>query len=149
MNSEVFIPFCEYELLSYSTLNYNIQSSKPGDPTQAPTKAPTVPVVTAVPSLNPTLEPSVDFPSSSPSVSPSANPSFLSSGNVHVSYYDVSLEFLPDEGLKSLTPYTAGYVENIDFQLGSGGFATSGRDENVAALFDGKSQPINSFMVRV
>ena len=139
MNNEVFIPFCEYKLHSYSTLKCDIQSPKPGDPTQAPTKAPTVPVVTDVPSLNPTLEPSVDFPSSSPSVSPSAKPSFLSSGNVHVSYYDVSLEFLPDEGLKSLTPYTAGYVENIDFQLGSGGFANSGRGENVAALFDGKS----------
>merc|ERR1712038_86552 len=64
-------------------------------------------------------------------------PPRLSSGNVYVNYYDVALETLPEEGLKSLTPYSDGYVPNIDFQLDFGGFATSGISEDVAALFSG------------
>ena len=55
-----------------------------------------------------------------------------------MNYYDIALDTLPDEGLKSLTPYTDGYVQNIDFQLQSSGFATSGKSEEVAALFSGK-----------
>eukprot|EP00559_Dactyliosolen_fragilissimus_P002113 CAMPEP_0184871582 /NCGR_PEP_ID=MMETSP0580-20130426/40802_1 /TAXON_ID=1118495 /ORGANISM="Dactyliosolen fragilissimus" /LENGTH=1122 /DNA_ID=CAMNT_0027374259 /DNA_START=125 /DNA_END=3490 /DNA_ORIENTATION=- len=99
--------------------------NKPGNPTNSPTKEPTVP--------SPTLEPS-PFPSSNPSTS---SPTFQSSGNVHVKYYSVSLDTLPLDGLKSLTSYSEGYVENIDFELTSSGFATSGKDANVAALFEG------------
>ena len=94
---------------------------------------------TESPSLSPTTAaPTWANPSMTPSTFPSANPSFNSTGNVHVNYYAVSLNILPEEGLRSLTPYDDGYVPNIDFQLsGSGGFATSGRDEDVAALFEG------------
>ena len=101
------------------------------------TEAPSA-LQTSKPSTYPTLEPSVEFPSSNPSTFPSINPSFFSSGNVHVNYYDIALDTLPDEGLKSLTPYSNGYVENIDFQLESSGFATSGKSVEVAALFSGK-----------
>jgi len=85
----------------------------------------------------PTLVPSIDYPSSTPSTIPTTKPSFLSSGNVHVNYYDIALDTLPEGGLKSLTPYADGYVQNIDFQLGSSGFATSGKSVEVAALFSG------------
>merc|ERR1712038_1566790 len=132
----------EFRLLDVVHARYFVD--KPAGPTKSPTTAP-ISTLTSKPSTNPTLEPSVEFPSSNPSTLPSANPSFASSGNVHVNYYAVSLEVLPDAGLKSLTPYDDGYVENIDFQLtGSGGFATSGKRENVAALFEGYLDfPIN------
>jgi len=58
--------------------------------------------------------------------------------NIHVNYYEVSLNALPAEGLKSLVPYANGYVQDINFLPGSGeDFATSGRANNVAALFVG------------
>merc|ERR1712038_839416 len=67
-----------------------------------------------------------------PTLSPTKTPERL-----HVSYYAVSLNSLPDEGLGSLTPYDTEYVENIDFSPGSGSFAGSGRENDVAALFEG------------
>ena len=68
-----------------------------------------------------------------PTNSPTATPK-----NIHVKYYVFTETSLPAEGLKSLTPYAEDYVSNIDFRPGSGVFATSGRENNVAALFEGK-----------
>lgn len=67
-----------------------------------------------------------------PTFSPTPSPEKL-----HVSYYAVSLTSLPEEGLSSLTPYDTEYVGNIDFSPGSGTFAGSGLENDVAALFEG------------
>ena len=68
-----------------------------------------------------------------PTNSPTATPE-----NIHVKYYEFTDTSLPADGLKSLTPYAEDYVKNIDFRPGSGAFATSGRQNNVAALFEGE-----------
>ena len=78
-------------------------------------------------------------PSYSLSSTPSTYPSLVSSRNVHVKYYAfISQTSLPADGLKSLIPYAEDYVKNIDFRSGSGAFATSGKEDNVAALFEGE-----------
>jgi hypothetical protein len=120
-------------MLANLYLHFNRSPKAVYNATKSPTTSPTTPA------------PTWENPSMTPSAYPSANPSFKSTGNVYVNYYAVVLDVLPEEGLRSLTPYDSGYVPNIDFQLsGSGGFATSGRDENVAALFEGYLDfPIN------
>ena len=94
------------------------------------------------PSIPPQLTPSTTPTSGLTSLSsspPSTYPTFVSSGNVHVKYYEfIGQTSLPADGLKSLTPYADSYVRNIDFRPGSGTFATSGRKDNVAALFEGE-----------
>ena len=104
-----------------------------------PNNTPPSALPSASPSAMPSLYPSTD-PSYSLSFSPSMHPSFVSSaGNVNVKYYEFAEQTsLPTEGLKSLIPYAEDYVKNIDFQPGSGTFASSGRENNVAALFEGK-----------
>ena len=105
-------------------------------PTIVPTNPPSITPI-ALPSNIPTL--SLLRPSSSLSSTPSMNPTFVSSGNVHVNYYEfIGQTSLPADGLKSLTPYAESHVKNIDFRPGSGTFATSGREDNVAALFEGE-----------
>ena len=69
-----------------------------------------------------------------PTNSPTTTPQ-----NIHVKYYDFTETSLPVEGLKSLIPYAEDYVSNINFRPGSGAFfATSGKGNNVAALFEGE-----------
>ena len=112
------------------------------NPSSSPSNNPT-----SVPSLKPSdtptrlssIYPSMD-PSYSLSFNPSTYPSFVSpAGNVHVKYYEfLDQSSLPVEGLKSLIPYADDYVRNIDFQAGSGAFASSRRENNVAALFEGE-----------
>ena len=86
------------------------------------------------------MQPSAENPSSNPSSKLSANPSFVNIGNVYVNWYDVSLNALPEEGLKSLQSYDDGYVPNIDFRLSSSDdtFSTSGKRDHFAGLFEGE-----------
>ena len=116
-----------YETITKYHLKLKDSSNPPPEPTPKPSSAPSPSCVDCGPPSD-----------SNPSPSPSINPTFFSTGNVHVNYYDVNLDTLPEEGLKSLTPYSDGYVENIDFVLTPSGFATSGRKRYVAALFSGK-----------
>jgi len=102
----------------------------------APT--PTAPTPTAPTPTAPT--PTAPTPTAPTPTAPTPTPPTPTTpvGNVHVKYYEfVDKTSLPAEGLKSLTPYAEDFVENIDFQSGSGTFASSGRENDVAALFEG------------
>lgn len=57
---------------------------------------------------------------------------------VSVKYYDASgWRNLPAAGLSSLTPYKTGTTHSINYDAGGGTFATSGRSDDVGALFEG------------
>ena len=63
------------------------------------------------------------------------NPTFTEPG-INVDYYAVAgLSFLPDFDV--LTPYSSDVVSNINFASTEGNFITSGRSEDVAAVFTG------------
>ncbi len=57
---------------------------------------------------------------------------------IQISYYDApGWNNLPAAGLASLTPYDTGTTYKIDYRDTDGNFAGSGRDDNIAALFQG------------
>jgi len=62
------------------------------------------------------------------------NPTFTQPG-IDVDYYEGAWDVLPD--FASLAPYASDVVNNIDFPSTSGDFITSGRAENVGAVFTG------------
>ena len=57
---------------------------------------------------------------------------------VTIKYYDASgWSKLPGGGLSSLSPFSTDTTTKIDYSQTNGNFASSGRDNNVAALFEG------------
>jgi hypothetical protein len=57
---------------------------------------------------------------------------------VSIKYFEADgWNSLPAAGLSSLTPYATDATTRIDYQKSAGNFASSGRDDNVAALFEG------------
>jgi hypothetical protein len=57
---------------------------------------------------------------------------------VSIKYFDANgWSSLPAAGLSSLTPYATDKTTRIDYDEGTGNFASSGRADNVAALFEG------------
>ena len=56
--------------------------------------------------------------------------------NVHVKYYAVDITSLGQEGLSSFDHYETDSLRDINFRARNGAFATSGRRDYVAALFE-------------
>lgn len=95
-------------------------------------------------SFNPSTQPSTQpATSSNPSSQPSitASPTATVLPKVMVKYYIISeiepWSQLPMDGLESLDHYAEDWVKSIDIRSGTGDFATSGRENYVAALFQG------------
>ena len=70
--------------------------------------------------------------------SPTAAPSTAPISKLKVSYYAVEWNSLPTEGFSSFTPFKTDIIPTIDYRAGNGAFATSGRSDYVAALFEGQ-----------
>jgi hypothetical protein len=65
-------------------------------------------------------------------------PVLAQSAPVTIKYYDFYSSSLPPEGLSSLgEPYRTDSTTTINYPLSLGAFATSGKSDNVAALFEG------------
>ena len=101
----------------------------------SPSNSPTikVPTPTNLPTTPPTKIPTTD-PTQQPTLSPTAF-----KGNVYVQYYNAIGWFgIPSTGLSDLTPYKEEYIPQINYPLTSGTFAGSEKENNVAALFQGR-----------
>jgi hypothetical protein len=103
-------------------------------PSLSPSTAPSV-IPSSSPSEMPSMAPSMT-PSTAPSVIPSSSPSQEPFFSIKYFYAD-NWDTLPAEGLSSLTPYASDNTTHIDYPLTSDEFASSGRTDNVAALFEG------------
>ena len=75
---------------------------------------------------------------------PTPLPTLSPVARLAVSYYSVTWSSLPSGGFGLLTPYKTDIVPTINYRNGGGNFATSGRTDNVAALFEGQLRFANS-----